>query len=169
MSDRETKNGSSGPVMLSVLDRLLDDEPKSKVESTLTHGQSVAKLKVNLRRDLENLLNTRCPPEPLPKSSRETHHSVYNYGVPDITDLRANFLYDQERLLTVIREAIQTFEPRLDGVSVSVFSTTGTARVLRFVIEGMLRVDPAPERVVFDAALELTSGAYQLIGEASAG
>jgi predicted component of type VI protein secretion system len=41
--------------------------------------------------------------------------------------------------------------------------------VVRFVIEGMLRIDPAPEHVVFDAALELTSGEYQLIGDASAG
>ena len=169
MAERETKRELLGPVTLSVLDRLLDDEPKSKVEGPLTHSKSLAQLKVAIRRDLENLLNTRCTIEPLPESSAETRRSVFNYGVPDITEIGQNFLYEKERLLAEIESAVRLFEPRLDGVKVAVVPATGAARVLRFVIEGMLKIDPAPEHVVFDAALELTSGEYQLIGDASAG
>src|SRR4029077_20362835 len=69
MAERESKRELLGPVTLSVLDRLLDDEPKSKVEDPMTHSKSLAQLKIAIRRDLENLLNTRCTPEPMPESS----------------------------------------------------------------------------------------------------
>jgi type VI secretion system protein ImpF len=169
MAERESKRELLGPVTLSVLDRLLDDEPKSKVEDPMTHSKSLAQLKIVIRRDLENLLNTRCTPEPMPESSVETRRSMYNYGVPDITEIGQNFLFEKDRLLAEIEKAVRLFEPRLDGVRVAVLPAAGAARVLRFVIEGMLRIDPAPERVVFDAALELTSGEYLLTGDASAG
>src|SRR5258708_13335146 len=40
MAERETKREPLGPVTLSVLDRLLVDEPNSKVEFPLTHTKS---------------------------------------------------------------------------------------------------------------------------------
>lgn len=169
MTERETKRELLGPVTLSVLDRLLDDEPKSRVEGLLTHSKSLAQLKVAIRRDMENLLNTRCATEPLPESSVETRRSMYSYGVPDITEIGQNFLYEKDRLLAEIESAVRVFEPRLDGAKVAILPAADASRVLRFVIEGMLKIDPAPEHVVFDAALELTSGEYQLIGDASAG
>lgn len=169
MPNRETKRDLLGPVTLSVLDRLLDDEPKSKVENPLTHSKSLAQLKGAIRRDLENLLNTRCTPDLPPEGRPETRRSVYAYGVPDITEIGQNFLYEKDRLLAEIENAVRVFEPRLSGVKVAILPATDNSRVLRFVIDGMLRVDPAPEHVVFDAALELTSGEYQLRGDASAG
>jgi len=169
MAEREIKRELLGPVTLSILDRLLDNEPKLKVEGALTHSKSLAQLKVAIRRDLENLLNTRCTPQPLPESSVETRRSMYNYGVPDITEIGRNFLYEQDRLLSEIEKAVHLFEPRLAGAKVALLPAPGASRVVRFVIEGMLRIDPAPEHVVFDAALELTSGEYMLMGEANAG
>ena len=169
MAEREYNREALGPVTLSILDRLLDDEPKSKVEAPLTHSKSLALLKIAIRRDLENLLNSRSTIQPPPESSVETRRSVYTYGVPDITEIGQNFLYEQERLLAEIESAVRLYEPRLDGVKVAIAPAAASARVLRFVIEGMLRIDPAPEHVVFDAALELTSGEYQLMGEPSAG
>jgi len=169
MGERETKREISGPITLSILERLIDDEPKSRMEAPLTYSGSLAKLKLALRRDLENLLNTRCAPEDLlPESCAEIRRSVYHYGVPDITDIKANFLYDDEHLRSLIATAVATFEPRLAGVRVSVLPATANTRVLRFVIEGMLQIDPAPEHIVFDAALELISGEYQLSGDPNA-
>ena len=169
MPERDIKRELLGPVTLSVLDRLLDSEPKSKVEGPLTHSKSLAQLKLAVRRDLENLLNTRCAPDLLSESSVEARQSMLNYGVPDITEISQNFLYEKERLLAEIERAVRLFEPRVEGAKVGIVPTTGNERILRFVIEGMLRIDPAPEHVVFDAALELTSGEYQLMGDASAG
>ena len=36
------------------------------------------------------------------------------------------------------------------------------ARTLRFQIQGLLRVDPTPEQVIFDTLLELSSGEYEV-------
>ena len=41
--------------------------------------------------------------------------------------------------------------------------------VLRFQIEGMLMMDPAPEQVSFDTVLQIASGEYQVKGDGSAG
>jgi len=168
MADREPTREFLGPVSLSLLDRLLDVEPKSRAEAPLTFSKSLALLKVALRRDLENLLNTRCTPEALLESQTETQRSLYTYGVPDITEISQNFLYDRSRLLAEIEKALRLFEPRLDAPKVSLLPAAEGSRVLRFVIEGMLRIDPTPEHVVYDAALELTSGEYQLMGDTSA-
>ena len=165
MAEREP----NAPVKLSVLDRLLDDEPKAKSEAPLTRSASLAKLKAAVRRDLENLLNTRRTPDFIPEGSAETLRSVYYYGLPDITSLPANFLYEQNQLLQSIERVVTTFEARLDSVHVSLVPAAGMSRVLRFVIEGMLRIDPLPEHVVYDASLELTSLEVQVSGEDRAG
>jgi type VI secretion system protein ImpF len=56
-------NSREARPQLSVLDRLLDDEPKKREEVQPTAAQTVRQLKDALRRDLEWLLNTRSYPE----------------------------------------------------------------------------------------------------------
>lgn len=160
MAERDT----NGPIMLSLLDRLLDEEPKLKAEAPLNFSKSLAKVKLGLQRDLENLLNSRQNPVELPESCVETAKSVYMYGFPDISSLSSNFFYDQGRLVALIEQTLAIFEPRLFDIQVTLLPPSGTTRVLRFVIEAMLRIDPTPEHVVYDAALELTSGEYQVTG-----
>ena len=155
-------------IQQSVLDRLLDHEPKSNVEALPTRAQSLRALKIALRRDLEWLLNTR---RILPHDSEpppELSYSVYNYGLADITSLSLTSPEDQDRLLRSMESVIARFEPRLQGAQVSMQPPSAKSRVLRFQIEGMLRIDPAPEHVSFDTLLELTSGQYQVEGEARA-
>jgi type VI secretion system protein ImpF len=156
---------SNAPLRLPLLDRLLDDEPKIKTEVPMTRSSSLARLKTAVRRDLENLLNTRRTPDLIPEGSVEILRSVYYYGLPDITSMPANFLYEQTKLLQSIETAVRTFEARLDGVRVSLVPVAGQSRVLRFVIDGMLRIDPLPEHVVYDASIELTSLEVQISGE----
>jgi type VI secretion system protein ImpF len=159
------EHDSHAPLRLSVLDRLLDDEPKMKSEGPMTRSVSLARLKTAVRRDLENLLNTRRTPDSIPEGSVEILRSVYYYGLPDITSLPANFLYEQSKLLQSIETAVKTFEGRLDGVRVSLVPASGISRVLRFAIDGMLRIDPLPEHVVYDASIELTSLEVQISGD----
>jgi type VI secretion system protein ImpF len=156
---------SNAPLRLPLLDRLLDDEPKIKTEAPMTRSTSLARLKAGLRRDLENLLNTRRTPDFIPEGSVEILRSVYYYGLPDITSMPANFLYEQTKLLQSIEMAVRTFEGRLDGVKVSLAPVADHSRVLRFVIDGMLRIDPLPEHVVYDASIELTSLEVSISGE----
>jgi type VI secretion system protein ImpF len=156
---------SNAPLRLPILDRLLDDEPKIKTEAPMTRSTSLARLKTAVRRDLENLLNTRRTPDYIPEGSVEILRSVYYYGLPDITSMPANFLYEQTKLLQSIETAVKTFEARLDGVKVSLVPVAGQSRVLRFVIDGMLRIDPLPEHVVYDASIELTSLEVSISGD----
>lgn len=156
---------SNAPLRLPLLDRLLDDEPKIKTEAPMTRSASLARLKTAVRRDLENLLNTRRTPDYIPEGSVEILRSVYYYGLPDITSMPANFLYEQTKLLQSIETAVKTFEARLDGVKVSLVPVAGQSRVLRFVIDGMLRIDPLPEHVVYDASIELTSLEVSISGD----
>lgn len=157
-----------GPVTLSVIDRLIDEDPKSSQEVPPTRSQSLRIFKAAVRRDIEWLLNTRQPIVPAPEES-ELEKSLYTYGLPDITSLSANNIRDRQKLVRAIEEAIQLFEPRIANPKVTM-TAPGEEKVpaLRFVIEGMLRVDPSPEHVTFDTFLELSSGEYRVQGEPGA-
>ena len=151
-----------GPVTLSVLDRLIDQEPDHKLEPPMTRAQSLRELRAALRRDLEWLFNTRCSIDEPPESLREVERSVYNYGVHDTSSLYLRSPKDQEFLAKSIKTAITSFEPRLQGVKVTIEPSTDEVRGIHFSIEGLLRMDPAPEPVFFDTVLEPSSGEYKV-------
>jgi len=153
-----------GPVTLSVVDRLIDLEPERKLEPPLSRAQSVRELKAAVRRDLEWLLNSRKTIEESPASLKEVGRSIYNYGLPDVSSLYLRSVKDQAFLLDSIKAAINVFEPRLLNVKVRMEPGSDDKRVIRFGIEGMLRMDPAPEQVFFDTMLEPMSGQYQVMG-----
>jgi type VI secretion system protein ImpF len=155
-------------VTQSVLDRLVDREPKNRSEALPTAAQSLRALKVALRRDLEWLLNTRRVIDELPESCTELRRSVYYYGLPDISSLSISSTNDQNHLLRTMESALAFFEPRLTRVKVSMQPITKAGRMVHFVIEGLLQVDPVPEQIVFDTVLELTSGSYQIQGDSGA-
>jgi type VI secretion system protein ImpF len=139
------------PVRPSVLDRLIDDDPKSNVEPALTRSQSVRQFKTALRRDLEWLLNARRVITPVPDECAEVTRSVFTFGLPDITSMSKDSRESFERLARLIQSAIDVFEPRLTDVTVQL--REGDSKLLRdvhFVIDGILKLDPMPERVMFD-------------------
>jgi type VI secretion system protein ImpF len=158
---------SSGPVLPSLLDRLTDREPRVRSEAPSAQTQTVRQLQDSLRRDLEWLLNTRRTPEEPAPSSTELRRSVYSFGLPDFTNYTMRTTEDRHRLGRIMEIAIANFEPRLTNVIVTVQDQSQTSRVLHFHIEALLRVDPAPERVFFDARLELSSSHYKIDGETS--
>jgi type VI secretion system protein ImpF len=159
------KNLLERGVGVSLLDRLTDLEPKVPGEPPWTRAQSLRQLKASLRRDLEALFNTRRTPIEPPASARELPRSVYGYGLPDITGMAVDSSEDRHRLARLMEAAVSAFEPRLANVSVAALPNQGPVRVLRFRIEGTLRIEPAPERVFFDTALHLTSATYEVEGE----
>src|SRR6185295_2942321 len=156
-------------VQQSLLDRLIDLDPKTTTEAPLSWTRSVQQLKASLRRDLESLLHTRRIPTPAPESFEELPHSLYHFGFPDITSMGRDSKDVRVRLLRQVEETIATFEPRLAAVKVSLVQTDDEGRrQLRFLIEGLLRMEPNPEQVVFDTVLEISSGEYHVKGDASA-
>lgn len=158
-------------VTQSVFDRLTDRDPANQQpEPPMTRAQSVRALRAAVRRDLEWLLNTRRIPDEATGEYPQSRRSLFNYGLPDFTTYSLSAVNDRERLLRQLEETIRIFEPRLASVHVvAVESTNETVtRALRFQIEALLKMDPAPEQITFDTVLQLNSGEYQVKGERSA-
>jgi type VI secretion system protein ImpF len=157
-------------VTQSVLERLIDRDPKAGSESAPTRAQSVRLLRASVRRDLEWLLNTRRTPAPADQTYPEVARSVYNYGLPDLNALNWESSRDRARLARAVQESLNVFEPRLRGIKVVPLEpVAGAPHIMRFQIEGLLEMDPAPELIVFDTTLQLSSGEYQVKGDTSAG
>jgi type VI secretion system protein ImpF len=156
-------------VTQSLVDRLIDRDPKTPADPAITRAQSVRQLKAALRRDLEWLLNSRRNPDAAPESMAELSQSLYNFGLPDFSSMSLNSPKDRSQLLVELENTVALFEPRLKDIKVSLVETPGVnTRMLHFQIEGMLMMDPAPEQISFDTVLQLTSGEYQIRGERSA-
>lgn len=145
-------------VRLSVLDRLIDDAPRIAADSPGTWESSLRELRRRLLRDVEWILNTRRIADPAPDICPEVQRSVYHFGVPDISSMGESES-TRLRLTRAVEEAIQLFEPRLMSVRVMYRQPAdATVRGIHFTIEALLRLDPSPERVLFDTVVETISG-----------
>jgi type VI secretion system protein ImpF len=154
-------------VTLSVLDRLIDREPKSEVEAPLGRAQSERMLKAAVQRDLEWLLNTRRIFEEPDESLKEVNRSVYNFGLPDFSQYTMVSAGDQTKLLRQVVTAIKAFEPRLANVRV-IPMESAVIQQFHVRIEGMLLMDPSPQPISFDTVIGLKSGATRITGGPSA-
>lgn len=144
------------PLVPSILDRLLDDDPGVTVESPRSRALVLREMKRSVCRDLENLLNTRCRLESYPTNLTELDLSLANYGVPDFTGSNMSQPEQRAELRRQIEAAIVRFEPRFKTVKVTVMeqSSETQSRTLRLKIEALMHAEPAPEPVVFDSQLE---------------
>lgn len=150
-------------VNLSVLDRLIDLDPRTSTEVPLTHAQSARVYKDSVRRDLEWLLNTRRIAEPPSESLREVNKSLYVYGLPDFNSYSLANPKDQNKLVRFLQATLKIFEPRLSNPRLIPLEAAGVnTRTLRFRIEALLLMDPVPEHVAFDTVMQLTSGEYEV-------
>jgi type VI secretion system protein ImpF len=149
----------------SVLDRLLDERPEETREAPANRQTSLRLLKLAVKRDLEWLLNTRSSPQGVPEGLTEVARSLSVYGLPDFTTATIKNLADQNRLRQAVEQAVRTFEPRLEGVEVTLDTTSEADRSMRFRIDARLKIDPAPEPVTFDTTLKLMSGEFSVKGD----
>jgi type VI secretion system protein ImpF len=153
------------PLVPSVLDRLLDDEPEVKREPGRSQHQVLRDMKQAVRRDLENLLNTRRRCLAWPVNLKELEKSLVNYGIPDFTGANMGSGQDREQFRRLLEIVIRNHEPRFKSVKVRLLDNAEPLdRTLRFRIDALLYADPAPEPVVFDSALEPGTGSFQVKG-----
>ena len=147
--------------VISIVDRLIDEAPQVSREPVPRRFQDLHELKQSVARDLKALLNTRreCQEE-LSEDYRETRSSVLMYGLPDLTSLSLLNGQDRDRIRRAVAQAIDQFEPRLKLLRVAVEPSVPHESGLHFRIEAMLRVEPAPEQVTFDATLRLETKEY---------
>jgi type VI secretion system protein ImpF len=147
----------------SILDRLFDEQPGLSQEPVTDRLQSVREFEKAVARDLEALLNTRQETlEELPTEFTELERSLVCYGLPDFTSFSLDDQDDRDRIRRAVEKTIATFEPRLQRVRVTMETSREKDRGLRFRIDALLRVEPAPEPVTFDAFLQLTTQEYMV-------
>ncbi len=146
----------------SIVDRLIDFEPKISTEAPKSHSQSLRELKQSVRRDLEWLLNTRHTADKVPEGLEEVNRSLAIYGLPDFTGLSSKSLDDRKSLIRDIETALRIFEPRFMNLKVTLEEINNVERGVKFRIQATLRVEPTPEPVVFDTILQVGSGAFEI-------
>ena len=139
----------------SILDRLVDDDPSSPTGTTVQEHHYLRNLRASVRRDLENLLNTRFRIVEPPEQYGEVVNSQLNYGLPDLATVNIFDTQKKQAFTQQMEKIILTFEPRFKSVSVvHIENKDKTDRTLRFRIDTVLYADPAPESIVFDSVLE---------------
>jgi type VI secretion system protein ImpF len=157
------KTDTEARFTMSVLDRLVDYDPKLSTEPAKSHSSSITELKQSVRRDLEWLLNTRCFLDSERIDLDEARKSVAFYGLPDITGLRVKSPAELKRLSTAVETAIRNFEPRFLDLKISFEPPSAVDRQMRFRIEASLDMDPAPVPITFDTVLQVGGGAFSVI------
>jgi len=146
----------------ALLDRLTDDQPGQRVEAEDHRVMSRAQLREGVLRDLGALFNAVQPlgreAAPFPAVA----DSVLNFGLPPLSGQLASTL-DVSVLETLIREAVQRFEPRIlaDTLQVRALEATSvldTHNVIEFEISGHLWSHPVPMEVLLRTQLDLEAG-----------
>lgn len=156
---------------VALLNRLLLDEVFAdelhKMRKPAPFSANVRELKQSVSRDIEALLNTRrelldgAPPE-----YQEVNNSLLMFGLPDFTSYSLLNPEHRKLIRRSVEEALSKFEPRLKSVQVTLEPPRKFDAALHFRIDALLRLDPIPEPVTFDAALQLGTSFYTVRGEA---
>ena len=143
-------------VLLSLFDRLTDEEPRASVEAPKHEWEQMSTFKKSVARDLSNLLNTRINDNDFPEEFPQVRQSVVAFGVHDYTRSPV----EQDDIRKSLERAIRIFEPRLTRVQVQFIG--GSHLELHFRISAILKADLGGEPVLFDAELPKQTRRFQV-------
>ncbi len=155
-------NNENLKTQTSVLDRLIDYEPGVSREPVQNRLADYRQLMASVRRDLENLLNTKNFVSSLAADYKELQNSLFVYGLPDFTSQNPKSASVRDQLRQEVEMAISRFEPRIANVMVLSETDAQDFRTLGFRITGLLMVDPMPEPITFDTRFDINKGEYTI-------
>lgn len=162
------RGGQPQPVLRSVLDRLVDDEPDRTVDPPVNRTQLLREHRESVLRDLGNLLNTRRAAGEIPAALEDLVPSLADYGLRDFVADGLATAQSRADLRKSIERAILLYEPRFKRVDVRVFQTSPEDGdpALRVRIDALLHAEPAPISVAFDTVIDPVSGSFGTGGTA---
>jgi type VI secretion system protein ImpF len=157
----------------SLLDRLTDNEPEERQESREKRVLSPSRLREGVRRDLTWLFNTPNLASVLDLAEfPAVAESVLNYGLPSLAG-RTTSSIDVPEMERLLRQAIWTFEPRLNRNSIRVRLVADqslmTHNALAFFIEAELWAQPIPLRLFLKTEIDLENGSASIVDAGSPG
>ncbi len=165
--------GAQDRLQPSLLDRLTDHEPSSRVESLEARVLGRKQLREAVLRDLSWLFNA-VTQEPDPRNRDEpertalwegipyVRESVLNYGILSLTG--HSFSVVQFPVIEAqIRQSIIRFEPRivpetLEVLIVNDMSAGGRPTSLRLSIKGQMWNQPVPLEILLSADVDVDTG-----------
>jgi len=157
----------------SLLDRLTDNEPDRKTESSDKRVMSPQRLRESVRRDLGWLFNTTnlAAAQEL-DDYPEVQRSTVNYGIPDLTGKTVSTIHGPS-LEKAIRKAVWEFEPRLVKNSVRIRLVEDkdaySHNAVVILIEAELWAQPLPLRLFLRTDVDLETGEVQVFEVNAAG
>ncbi|GAA6171771.1 type VI secretion system baseplate subunit TssE [Colwellia sp. KU-HH00111] len=142
-------------IQASILDRLIDESPSDPDPKEANKGLNLKQLRANVRRDLENLLNSKIQWLSWPENFQELDTSLLNYGLHDFSSMTVASLEGRQLLCQQVADTIKRFEPRFIEVDVEAINNEQPLdRVMRLRINALLYADPEPEYITFDSEVE---------------
>ncbi|HEX6370348.1 MAG TPA: type VI secretion system baseplate subunit TssE [Longimicrobium sp.] len=116
-------------------------EPAETAPLRVLDGEALLR---SVRREVEDLLNTRCTLRWAELEHRR--RTTLEYGLPDVTGMAPGDPGDRREIATRIVAALAAYEPRLGQPRATVEAVPGRPRELRVHIEGTLvrHTHPAP-------------------------
>lgn len=137
----------------SLLDRLIDDGRESD-------APSFARLKDGLRRDLQDLFNTRRRFLTPPAALGELDRSLLAYGLEDFTNEQLNSFTFRQDFADDVERVLRASEPRIHLHEVQVVENADPLdRRLRFRILGTVELGGERQSLSFDSYLDPVEGA----------
>lgn len=147
-------------LMPSILDRLIDPDSKGTEPQPWYNLDRMLQV---VRRDLEDLLNTRATTQDVPLDLVRLRRSVFSFGLPDLTSFNALTTQQRQEIGQVLEDIIALHEPRLKDIHATLLENLDYKKPsVRFRLEARVALDPAPE-VAFDTILELATGHHSVV------
>jgi type VI secretion system protein ImpF len=148
----------------SLWDRLIDPSLHRGEDVDTTPASEIQRIKEEVRRDLEWLLNSRSTNIEIPAGLDALQRSLVRYGLPDFSSLNLSNTKARERFQSVLETVIRDFEPRLDRVEVrlSLLEQDHARPSVHYMVEAVLKLEPTPQSVVFDTVLELGTKKFRV-------
>jgi type VI secretion system protein ImpF len=147
VSDPRFVPGAPAPLF----ERLTDLAPEAETERQPLRMLTPAALRQSIARELDRLLNTRAPVAADTLAARA--RSTIDYGIPDLSLFGPRDLDSETRLAQMVRQAIETYEPRLAAPQVRIERSAVRNGALVVHVDGELRLGTMIEPVSFAVAV----------------
>ena len=147
----------------ALLDRLTDDNPESRSESTEARVINRSRLRDMVLRDLAWLFNATAPGEGFDwDTAPHARASVLNYGLPALSGLSTSGL-NLGQLQVQVKQAILDHEPRILADTLVVEVVVSNAQLdhhnlVGFRISGQLWAQPVPLELLLRTDIDLETG-----------
>lgn len=154
-----------------LFERLIDLRPASAEDAQELSFQTFEAVAASIRREVARILDTRLPWMPEddddglgvgdddggPPVTVDPRTTVLRYGLPDLTHLCVGNNAERHQIERLLVDAIRTFEPRLEGPSVTIHPLP-SGDGAHVEVGGLVRLGRSLEPLVFSLTSDLRVG-----------